>query len=164
MPAQSSQPDPPLAVSAESSLSLEEIDQLGGESLANFAHFVPFSSRDTRLSWVKVTREGQLVAAVPVVRLVKRMATDMLRRPWKTWLRYLFGPLAKKTTLLVDTSFLGYDYVSPFFCLPGTDATAVKQHVFRFLRSQPKVDTVWIAEPAAQAEWARSEPFLCFQI
>ena len=154
-----------LSIDAVASLTLEEIDPFGAETLANFAHFVPFSSDATELFWVRVQRDGRLLAIVPVVRLKKRPATDMLNPPWNRVLRLLFGPLAKKTTLLVDTSFLAYDYVSPFFVL-GDDTTraVVRKKVVDFLKRQKRVDTVWISEPASEASWAPAEEFLCSYI
>src|SRR3954454_23773933 len=75
----------------------------GGETAANFAFFIPFSTIDTELFWVAAYQGEQIAAAVPVVRLRKRKATDMLRRELRRWLGPIIGPLARKTTLLVDT-------------------------------------------------------------
>jgi predicted N-acyltransferase len=86
----------------------------------------------------------------------------MLRRPLRRWLGPLLGPLARKTSLLVDASFLAYDDRSPFFIAPGADRTAVKRTISTFLKSQRKVDSVWIAEPPDEAAWAAGEGYAQF--
>jgi predicted N-acyltransferase len=63
----------------------------------------------------------------------------------------------------VDTAFLAYDDRSPFFSPAGVDRSAVKRAIAGFLKSQRKVDSVWIAEPPLEAEWATSEGFCQFQ-
>ncbi|MEM9659791.1 MAG: GNAT family N-acetyltransferase, partial [Planctomycetota bacterium] len=57
-----------------------------------------------------------------------------------------------------DTAFLAYDHVSPFFCR-GVDRAAVKQAVSDFLKSQRRIDTVWISEPLGEAAWAREQGY-----
>ena len=140
----------------------------GGNPLANFTFFMNYSTPATQLFLAKVYAEDQLVAVVPVVRLVKRKSTDMLRPPLKRWLGILFGPLAIKTTLLVDTAFLAYDNRSPFHFRPegptGADRQAIKRALSDFLKAQRGVHTVWITEPAGETAWAAAEGYDCFGI
>jgi hypothetical protein len=162
-PATIAQPLKKIRVVAEKHLTQEESAAVGGGELAaNFAFFIPFSSDATELFWVKVFTGERLVAAVPVVRLRRRKATDMLRPPLRRWLGPILGPLARKTTLLVDTAFMAYDDRSPFLCAEGVDRIDVKFAVSAFLKSQRKVDTVWISEPPGEAEWAAGEKYTQF--
>jgi hypothetical protein len=149
-----------LRVAAEKILLPEERSAVGGgETLATCEVYVPFSTADTELFWAKAFHGDQLVGVAPVVRLRKRKATDMLRQPVRRWLGPLIGPLSRKTTLLVDTAFMAYDARSPFFTAPDADRTAVKRAISKFLKSQKKVDTVWISEPPEEAAWAASEKY-----
>lgn len=156
-------------VRSEPKLTIDEAAAVGGGSLlANFTFFREYSTPGTQLFWVKVLTENRLVAVLPVVRLVKRKATDMLRTPWKAWLGMLFGPLARKTTLLVDTAFMAYDDRSPF-CFRDPDPSnenhlAIKQAVSNFLKAQRGVHTIWITEPADQAKWTADENYDCFGV
>ena len=115
----------------ESSISTQELELFQQPVLLrNFAHYMNFSSKPTALSLAKVYNGGSNpVAVVPVVRLHKRMATQVLRPPMRQLLGVLFGPFARKTTLLVDTSFLAYDYRSPFIVRNGSDGATVKKKV-----------------------------------
>ncbi len=157
-------------VLADHHLTSEEAAAVGGGApLANFCFFMKYSSPKTELFLAKVFAENQLVAVVPVVRLVKRKSTDMLRPPLKKWLGLLFGPLARKTTLLVDTAFLAYDPRSPFHFRTENspsqnDSLAIKRALADFLKAQRGVHTIWITEPAAESDWATAESFDCFGI
>jgi hypothetical protein len=126
----------------------------GGEAVAACAGYFKFSTRNTELFWAKAYKGESLVAIAPVVRLRKRKATDLLRQPLRKWLGLLFGPLANKTTLLLDTAFMAYDARSPFLTAPGVDRAAVKREISDFLKKQKKVDTLWISEPPDEAAWA----------
>lgn len=149
-----------LRIIAENLLTPAEAETVGaGARAANFSLYIPYSTAGTELFWVKAFDGDAIVGAVAVVRLVKRKATDMLRAPLRRWLGPILGPLARKTTLLVDTAFMGYDDRSPFFTAPGVDRLAVKRAMSAFLKSQKKVDTIWISEPAADAEWAAAEKY-----
>jgi hypothetical protein len=144
-------------------VSPDELDAVhGGQTAANFAFFVPFSSQDTELFWVTARDGERIAAATPVVRLRKRKATDMLRPELRRWLGPIIGPLARKTTLLVDTAFLAYDDRSPFLTAEGIARHEVKRAISAFLKSQKKVDTVWISEPPSEAEWAAGEGYTQF--
>jgi hypothetical protein len=129
----------------------------GGEAVSACAGYFPFSTRDTELFWAKAYKGDSLAAIAPVVRLRKRKATDLLRQPLRKWLGLLLGPLANKTTLLLDTAFMAYDACSPFLTAPGVDRAAVKREISDFLKKQKKVDTIWISEPPDEAEWAADQ-------
>ena len=150
-------------VVAEGSLTPAENAAVGGGALAeNFSIYPPHSTEATEVFWAKVYEGTDLVGIVPVVKLTRRKATDMLRKPLRKWLGPIIGPLAKKTTLLVDTAFMAYDDRSPFITAPGVDRQAFKLAVSDFLKSQKKVDTVWITEPVADADWAGSQGYAQF--
>ena len=152
-----------LRVLAEKSLSSAESATLNAGAIAdNFSLYIPYSTPGTDLFWAKAYEGDQIVAAAPVVRLVKRKATDMLRKSMRRWLGPILGPLARKTTLLVDSAFMGYDDRSPFKIAEGVDRLAAKIAISAFLKSQKKVDTVWISEPAADAAWAATEKYRQF--
>jgi hypothetical protein len=130
-----------------------EVDALSGsrqELIANFNHFLPYSSAKCILSWATLRREGRLIGAAPVLGLVQSPLPMMLVPRWRRWLRWL-NPLIRKTTLLVDTSFLAYDAASPFLASPGEDHRAIRQQLCDFLLRQRKVDTIWIGEPEDEA-------------
>jgi hypothetical protein len=149
-----------LRICVDKALSPAEAEQVGGGArAANFSLYIPYSTAGTELFWVKAFDGDRLVGAVAVVRLVKRKATDMLRAPMRRWLGPILGPLARKTTLLIDTAFMGYDDRSPFFTVSDADRLAVKRSISAFLKAQKKVDTIWISEPAADAEWAAAEKY-----
>jgi hypothetical protein len=63
---------------------------------------------------------------------------------------------------LVDTAFMAYDACSPFFTAPGVDRPAMKRAISAFLKSQRKVDTVWISEPPEEAGWAAGDRYAQF--
>ena len=152
-----------LRVAAEPLLGPDEIASLGGGGIVeNFVHYAGYSSAGTVLFWAKAYTGDRLAAAVPVVRLVRRKATDMLRAPLRRWLGPTLGPLAKKTTLLVDTAFLAYDDRSPFLTVAGVDRSTAKRALSDFLKSQRKVDTVWISEPPEEAAWAADQGYVQF--
>ena len=154
---------PPALDVAVEELASDDVSRLGGATLANFSFYASYSSHATELFWVKACAAGALVAAAPVVRLRKRKTTDMLSQSTRRWAGPILGPFARKTSLLVDTSFLAYDDRSPFFAVAGVDRTAVKRAITAFLKAQRKVDSIWIAEPPEEAAWAASEGFCQFQ-
>ncbi|MEM9352275.1 MAG: GNAT family N-acetyltransferase [Planctomycetota bacterium] len=141
------------------SLPPEEARRLGGPPLANMAGFAAFSTKKTQLLFAEVLRGDRRVCLAPVVRLRRRKATDMLRQPLRRWLGLLFGPLAYKTTLLLDTAFMAYHAGSPFCCEEGVDREGVKRAVAAFLKKQRRTDTVWITEPEGESAWAEEAGF-----
>jgi hypothetical protein len=160
MPFRKSPPLYPFRVRADVDMTSEERTAVGGgEALASCGLYVRFSTPETELFWAKAYDGEQLVGVAPVVRLRKRKATDMLRPAVRRWLGPVLGPLARKTTLLLDTAFMAYDARSPFFTAEGVDRPAVKRAMSAFLKSQKKVDTIWISEPPEEAHWAASEKY-----
>jgi hypothetical protein len=150
-------------VEADATLTAEERAQTGGgPAVEACGRYFPFSTPDTELFWAKAYDGMSLAAVAPVVRLRKRKGTELLRQPLRKWLGLLIGPLSKKTTLLVDTAFMAYDARSPFLTAPGVDRPAVKRAMSAFLKSQKKVDTIWISEPPDEAEWASTERYAQF--
>ncbi len=154
---------PPFRVVADAKLTPAERGAVGGgQAVEECAKYAPFSTSETELFWAKAYEGERLAAVAPVVRLRKRKGTDLLRQPMRKWLGLLIGPLSRKTTLLVDTAFMAYDACSPFLTAPGVDRPAVKRAISNFLKSQKKVDTVWISEPPEEAEWAAGEKYAQF--
>lgn len=155
-----SPPQSPYRIATDVNLTPEERSAVGGgPAMESCGLYFPFSTPETELFWTKAYQDDRLVGIVPVVRLRKRKATDMLRPAVRRWLGPVLGPLARKTTLLLDTAFMAYDARSPFFTAPGADRPAIKQAISAFLKSQKKVDTVWISEPPEEAVWAAAEKY-----
>jgi hypothetical protein len=153
----------PYRIAAERTLTPSERAAVGaGEAVAICAGYFPYSTQNTELFWAKAYEAERLVGVAPVVRLRKRKATDLLKQPYRKWLGLLFGPLARKTTLLVDTAFMAYDARSPFMTAPGVDRDAVKLAMSDFFKAQRKVDTIWISEPPEETEWAAKEKYARF--
>jgi hypothetical protein len=154
---------PPYRVVAEATLTADERAAVGaGEAVAACAAYARYSTPDTELFWAKAYDGDRLVAVAPVVRLRKRKATDLLRQPYRKWLGLFLGPLARKTTLLLDTAFMAYDACSPFLTGAGVDRPAVKRAMSDFFKAQKKVDTIWISEPPEEVEWAATEKYAQF--
>jgi len=152
-------------VTVAESISEAEQKAIGGnQTLANYCHFVSFSSPEIQLFFARVEEQGRLVAVAPVVRLWKCRATDMLKPSLQKWLGPWLGPILRKTTLLVDTAFLAYEYRSPFFCVEDADQHSVKASVSEFLKSQKDVDSVWITEPETDATFVSYEEYDSFPI
>ena len=135
--------------------------ELGTELTANFDHFVDYSSAGTELFWAVASLKDVPVAAAPVVRLSGRPATEMLRPEVRRWLGWL-GPLARKTTLLIDSAFLAYDDHSPFLVGAAVPGDEIRRAICQFLKRERRVDTIWINEPESAADWAAREGFVQF--
>jgi hypothetical protein len=148
----------PYRIVAEATLTASEREAVGaGEAVVACAVYFPYSTQNTELFWAKAYEGERLLGVAPVVRLRKRKATDLLKQPQRKWLGLLLGPLARKTTLLVDTAFMAYDACSPFLTAPDVDRAAVKRAMSDFFKAQRKVDTIWISEPPDEVEWAATE-------
>lgn len=153
-------PQSPYRIETDVNLTPEERNAVvGGPALESCGLYFPFSTPETELFWTKAYDGDRLAGVVPVVRLRKRKATDMLRPAVRRWLGPVLGPLSRKTTLLLDTAFLAYDARSPFFTTPGADRPAIKRAISTFLKAQKKVDTLWISEPPEEAAWAAGEKY-----
>lgn len=153
-----------LRVVAASTVTQEALDSLGNNGLRNFANFCPYSTPNTELFVAEAYLGSRLVGLAPVVKLRRCRTTDQLKPSLRKWLGPWLGPIARKTTLLVDTAFLAYAYASPFFCDARIEPVAVKRRVSDFLKSQSDVDSIWISEPAAEAQWAASEGYDSFNM
>lgn len=124
----------------------------GGVCVRNFSFFAKYSRPSTELFWAIASDAQGAVGAAPVVRLGKRAATAMLRAPVRRWLGWL-GPLARKTTLLVDTAFMAYDERTPFVCRANGDSLRIKGAIVAHLQTLRGVDAIWITEPESLAGW-----------
>lgn len=138
-----------------------DLGAVGNRLVDIFSYYQPFSTQRTHLAWIRVQYEGQLLALVPTVRLVKRPVTDMLRHGWRRWLGPTLGPLAKKTTLLIDTAFMVFADQSPFVLAEGIeiDPNRLKREVVEFAKGLKGVDMLWITEPEEDCQWAAGEGF-----
>ncbi len=131
------------------SLSPEDLSRLNRPTVDNFQHFAAFSSPATELSYLRITRQGSWVGMVPVVRLSKRKSTDLLTPRLRWWLGMLLGPLARKTSYLLDTAFLAYEHASPFAIASeyAPRRAEVVAAVVRHLKAQRGIESIWISEP-----------------
>jgi predicted N-acyltransferase len=57
---------------------------------------------------------------------------------------------------------MAYDERSPFLTAEGVDREELKRAASAFLKSQRKVDTVWISEPPGEAAWAATQGYAQF--
>lgn len=147
-----------------------QVDALDGAEMAellhptlwNFQHFIQFTTRRTQLAWIVGRQAGRIRGVAPLVRLHRRSSTETLRPALRRWLVPL-GAVSRKTTYLIDTAFLGYDYVTPFFTVPEVDRSEFREAVIRYLQSDKQCDAIWIGEPAGTNSSA-AEDFLSFQM
>jgi len=151
-----------LSVTEEASWTPEEAARFEDPLLDNVAKFLPHSTGRTRLDLAKVRRGEELVGVAPLLRLVRYRGTRLLEPGTRRWLDPCFGPFARKTTCLVDTSFLAFRYSEPFFAHRAEDRGAVRGAVVRHLKACRDVDQVMISEPATDGGWAREHGFLPF--
>lgn len=129
--------------------------QFGSNSLQNFLHFLPFATRITEPLLLRGERNGRLIGVAPVVRLVKRPSTAALRPELRRWLEPWLGTVSRKTTYLVDTAFLAFEYCDPFFvCQPG-DLPEFRAAVVRYLQELPDADALWISTPGGDQTKAK---------
>jgi hypothetical protein len=135
---------------------------LRNAALANFAHYAQHSTERSKLFFVKVFRGEELLGLAPIIKTVKFNGTKLLKKPARRWARPLLGLLSRKTTYMVDTAFMGFQYAVPFFCVDPADAPLVRDQVFEHLRVQQDVDHIWIAEPAGDLAWAAANGFESF--
>jgi hypothetical protein len=152
------------AVRQDRELSAEERRLLFNPALENFAHYARFSTISTRLFFVKVYRGQALCGLAPVMKLVKRKCTDLLRPAARRWLGPVLGTSSRRTIYMVDTALLGYDYACPFCTVDPHDLDFVRTSVCGYLKSRPDAQTVWIAEPLTNASAAAADGFDRFSI
>jgi hypothetical protein len=145
-------------------LSLEERSLFSSPALENFAHYARFSTASTRVGFVKVYRGQALCGLVPLMKLVKRKCTDLLRPAARKWLEPVLGSLSRKTIYMVDTALLGYDYACPFYTVASGDLEFVRAAACAYLKSRPDAQIVWIAEPLADRPRPATDGFDTFSI
>jgi hypothetical protein len=133
----------------------------GSPLTCNFDFYARYATSRTELFWAVAEEHGAPLGAAPVVRLTRRPATEVLRAEVRRWLGWL-GPLARKTTLLVDTSFWAYDDRSPWLCRDASALAEVRRAIVGGLQAMRGVDAVWITEPAASTGWGAAAGFLQF--
>lgn len=151
-----------LEVTEERTWTAAESALFGDPRLDNFAHFAGHSTERTVLSLAKVRRDGELVGVAPLTRLMKYRGTRLLEQRSRRWLDPLVGPFAKRTTCMIDASFMAFRYADPFFAGDAEDATAVRQAVVDHLKERRDVDNLMISEPAGDPSWLRANGFRTF--
>jgi len=144
--------------------SLTETDcrELGDPLLCQFQHFSRFANQRTNLLAIQLRRGQHLVGLVPVVQLTKRSPAPLLVPSVARWIVGCLGPLAHKTTALVDTSFLAYDYGSPFRIAGDADLPAVANLAVQELQSFRELDSIMVLEPYAERQMAGRPDFDSF--
>ena len=153
-----------LVVREETTLSREENAQLENTALENFAHYARYSTDRSILFFAKVYRGDAFVGLAPVLKIVKNRSTNLLKPAAKRWLGPILGPLSRKTTYMVDSAFLAFQYATPFFCPNQDDQDAVRRCVTDHLKAKDDVDNVWIAEPPGDTAWAHQNGFETFMM
>lgn len=146
----------------ETDLTTDQVKLVGNAALQNFVHYARFSTDKTLLFFAKVFRENRFVGLAPVTKIIKSRSTDRLRNEARRWMGPLLGPLSRKTTYLVDCSFLAYLHATPFFCADPADWSEVRQLIIDHLKGKKDADNVWISEPAGDLDWARDNQFESF--
>lgn len=156
-----------LHVSEERTWSAAEAAAFADPLLDNAAHFAPHSTTRTDLTLAKVRRNGELIGAAPLLRLVKYRGTRLLKASARAWMDPLFGPFVRKTSCIVDASFMAFRHGDPFLAVDPNDRRRVREAVVAHLKGCPDVDKVMISEPAGDPGWARANgfrPFLQFPL
>jgi predicted N-acyltransferase len=148
---------------------VEEVEWSGEEArvfasplLDNAAVFARHGTERTRLTLAKVRRGGELVGVVPLTRLVKYRGTRLLEPRWRRWVDPVMGPFARKTTCMVDASFMAFRHADPFLALDASDGPAVRAAVVAHLKGCRDVDNVMISEPVGDPTWLRANGFRVF--
>lgn len=154
----------PWTVREETTLTEAEDRLFDSAPLRNFAHHSRYGTDATQLFFAKIYEGNDLVGLAPVTKIVKRDSRMLLREPRNRVLSAILGPFAYKTTYLVDTTMLAFQYRTPFFVRPGADLDAVRRTIADYLKARRDVDNVWISEPEAEAAWLRRERFDCFPV
>lgn len=154
-----------LTVRDEDTLAPQERNALGNKStLDNFSHYAKYSTTKTQLFFSKVYRNNEFLGLAPVTKLVKHKSTELLRPEKRRWMGPVFGFFSKKTTYMVDSSFLAFEYRSPFFCTNEQNEEVVRSAISNHLQKKSDVDTVLMAEPLRDTSWAIRHGYDCFSI
>jgi hypothetical protein len=148
-----------FAISDSAALAAGEREALRSPTLDNLVHYARFSTDRTQVFLVKVYRGGEFIGLSPVIRLVKHRGTQLLRPEARRWMDPFLGPFSRKTTYMVDTAFLGYPYVPPYFCPDSTNIPAVRAAVVAHLKAKRDAETIILAEPRSDPSWARQNGF-----
>ena len=144
----------PLAVHEDIVLTEYQRAALENTGLNNFEHYAQYSTDRTQLFFAKVFRGDDFLGLAPIIKTVKYKGTKLLKTSVRRWAGPLLGLLSHKTTYMVDTAFMGFQHVSPFFAVTPADQKTVRDCVFDHLCAKKDVDHVWIAEPAGDLTWA----------
>lgn len=120
--------------------------------LRNFEHFAGHSTRHVQLSFVAVSDAERVVAVVPTVKFVRQPFHKLIKNSPARIAARMLGPLGWKTSLLIDTSFLAYDYGSPFrFFADDCDRRAIARCAMDYCMKMSGIDSVMIAEPTSES-------------
>lgn len=145
-----------LIVREEPALAPHECRALGCRpTLTHFSHHVRYSTPKTSLSFATVYEGDRFLGTAPVIRIRGQKSTEMLRPEVRRWLGPLLGFSSRRTTCLIDTSFLAFDYSSPFLCPVPTDHERVRDAIVDHLQQKRGVRVVWVTEPQGDTTWAR---------
>ena len=151
-----------LEVTEETTWSPEESRLFGDPLIDNAAPFARHATERTRLSWVKVRRDGELVGVAPALRLVKYRATRLLEPSSRKWMDPLLGPFARRTTCMVDASFMAFRHADPFVATDAVSPAVVRDAVVAHLKSCRDVESLMISEPQGDPTWALDNDFIPF--
>ncbi|MCB9914965.1 MAG: GNAT family N-acetyltransferase [Planctomycetes bacterium] len=151
-----------LAVTEETTWTAEESRVFGDLRLDNAGVYARHSTARTKLTLVKVRRGGELVGVAPALRMIQYRATRLLEPRSRRWMDPLMGPFARRTTCLVDGSFLAFRHAAPFFAAGGVSAGEVREAVVGHLKGCRDVESLMISEPAGDPGWALDNGFLAF--
>jgi hypothetical protein len=152
-----------LEVHEESALPAEEVAQFDCPLIENAACYMARPTPQVRLAFATVRSGPELLGLAPLVIVDGYRGTRLLKDEARRWLDPLVGPFSRKTTCLVDTSFMGSLYEPPFFARRAEDRSAVREAVITYLKGREDIDTVIVTEPAGNPEAMAAcgfQPFL----
>jgi hypothetical protein len=138
-----------LEVKEESALPAEEVAPFNDPLIDNAACYMSRSTRQVRLAFATVRSGSELLGLAPLVIMAGYRGTRLLKDEARRWLDPLLGPFSRKTTCLVDTSFMGYLYEQPFFARKPEDRPAVREAVINHLKARKDIDMFTVTEPAS---------------
>ncbi len=143
-------------VREDKTVSEQECERLSNGAFRQFEKYISFSTDRSQLFFVKVHENDRLIGITPAVRVVKHDCRTLITSKSKWWLVPLIGPFANKTTYILETSVMGFQYASPFFTVAGVDRLAFKKLVTGYLQDKDDhPDHIWISEPPEEAKWAK---------
>jgi len=151
-----------LHVSEETTWSPEESRRFADPLLDNAGVFARHSTERTRLTLVKVRRNGELVGVAPALRNIKYRSTRLLAPSSRKWMDPLMGAFARRTTCMVDGTFMAFRHADPFFAVEGEDPATIRDAVVAHLKSCRDVECLMISEPQRDPTWAHANGFAAF--